>query len=85
MALVNDYATPQVMDVLNALDQRLLALPLEALPTHRNDLSELLPGVYFLRSTTGTTRLMRQQGRRWTYYDQCATHVTFWRTLFRTK
>ena len=43
------------MDVLNALDQRLLALPLEALATHRNDLSELLPGVYFLRSTTGTT------------------------------
>ena len=63
--------------MLNALDQRLLDLPLEALATHRNDLSELLPGVYFLRSTTGTTQLMRQQGRRWTYYDQCATHVTF--------
>ena len=43
------------MDVLNALDQRLLDLPLEALAIHRNDLSDLLPGVYFLRSTTCTT------------------------------
>ena len=46
--------------MLNALDQRLLDLPLEAFATHRNDLSDLLPGVYFLRSATGTTRLMRQ-------------------------
>ena len=55
MTLVNDWATPQAVNVLNALYQRLLDLPLEALATHRNDLSELLPGVYFLRSTTGTT------------------------------
>ena len=71
--------------MLNALDQRLLDLPLEAPATHRDDLSDLLPEVYFLRSTTGTTRLMRQQGLRWAYCDQCVTHVTFWRTLFRTK
>ena len=31
------------MDVLNALYQRLLALPLEALATHQNNLSDLLP------------------------------------------
>ena len=65
------------MDVLNALDQRLLDLPLEAPATHRNDLSDLLPGVYFLRSATGTTRLMRRQGRRWAFCSQCAAHVTF--------
>ena len=65
------------MDVLNALDQRLLDLPLEALATHQNDLSDLLPGVYFLRSVTGTTWLMRQQGRRWTHCDQCVARVTF--------
>lgn len=64
------------MNVLNALDQRLLDPPLET-PTHQNNLSDLLPGVYFLRSATSATQLMRQQGRRWAYCSQCAAHVAF--------
>lgn len=58
--LANNQATPRAVEVLNALGQRLLELPLEAGTTHRYDLSDLLPGVYFLRSATGTTRLVRQ-------------------------
>ena len=60
VTLTNDQATPQAVEVLNALGQRLLDLPLEAHATHRYDLSDLLPGVYFLPSATGTTRLVRQ-------------------------
>ncbi|WP_310394645.1 T9SS type A sorting domain-containing protein [Hymenobacter sp.] len=60
VTLANDQREPQAVEVLNALGQRLFELPLEAGATRRYDLSDLLPGTYFLRSATGTTRLVRQ-------------------------